>query len=70
MSGAPAQRTRRVGETAGARIAHHRKPGRGRERPHQMEARDAGDRRYLVERQRPGEMAFDIPERLLGWIHR
>jgi hypothetical protein len=22
----------------------------------------------VIERQRPGEMAFDVPERLLGWI--
>jgi hypothetical protein len=34
-----------------------------------LEARDAADRRYLVERQRLGEMAFDVPERFLGWIH-
>ena len=63
------ERARRLGEAAGAHIAHHRKPGRGGERPHHVEARDAGDGRDLVERQRLGEMAFDEPERLLGGIH-
>src|SRR5215475_14503025 len=34
-----------------------------------MEARDAGDVRDLVEGQRPAEMAFDKPQRLLRGIH-
>ena len=29
----------------------------------------AGDGSDVVERQRPVEMAFDVPECLLGWIH-
>ena len=44
MSGAPAgERPRRLAQPARTHIAHHRKPGRGGKRPHQMEARDAGD---------------------------
>ncbi|MFK4710172.1 hypothetical protein ABIF56_000874 [Bradyrhizobium elkanii] len=56
-------------EPARPHITHHREPGRLRERPHQMEARDARNGGNLVERQRRAEMAFDVPERLLGWIH-
>ena len=64
------QRARCVAEAAGANIAHDRKSGRSGKRPHHVEARDTADRGDLVERQRPGKMALDIPERLLGWIHR
>jgi hypothetical protein len=34
-----------------------------------VKARDAGDARDLVEAQFVSEMAFDVPERLLGRIH-
>jgi hypothetical protein len=34
-----------------------------------MEARDAGNSGDVIERQRFGEMAFDIPERFLGRVH-
>jgi hypothetical protein len=34
-----------------------------------VKARDARNARYLVERQRLAEMAFDVPERFLGWVH-
>ena len=37
------KRARRLAQTASPHIAHHRKPGRGTERPHQMKARDAAD---------------------------
>ena len=37
------ERARRFAQPARAHIAHHRKAGRGGERPHQMEARDAGN---------------------------
>ena len=63
------QRPRRHAEAAGTHIAHDRKSGRGGKRPHHVEARDATDRSYLIEGQRPREMAFDVPERLLGRIH-
>ena len=63
------QFARRLAEPAGTHIAHDRKSRGRRERPHHVEARDAADRGDLIERQRPGEMAFDVPERLLGWIH-
>ena len=63
------ERLRRLAEPAGTHIAHHRKPGRRGKRPHQMEARDAGNAGDVIERQRLGEMAFDVPERFLGWIH-
>lgn len=35
-----------------------------------MEARDAGDLGDLLQAQRLAEMAFDIPERFLGRVHR
>ena len=63
------QRPRRLGETPCAHIAHDGKSRRGGERPHHVEARDSGNARDLVERQRIGQMAFDKPERLLGGIH-
>jgi hypothetical protein len=34
-----------------------------------METRDAGHGRDFVKRQRPGEMAFDVPERFLRGVH-
>jgi hypothetical protein len=34
-----------------------------------MKARDAGNAGDIIERQRRGEMAFDVPERFLGRIH-
>jgi hypothetical protein len=34
-----------------------------------MEARDAGNAGDVIERQRRGEMALDVPERFLGRIH-
>jgi hypothetical protein len=34
-----------------------------------MEARDPGNTGDIIERQRRGEMAFDVPERFLGRIH-
>jgi hypothetical protein len=63
------ERACRLAQPAGARIAHHRKPCRRGERAHDVEARDTGDAGDVVERQRAVEMAFDIPKRLLGWIH-
>ena len=63
------ERLRGLAEPAGTHIAHHRKPGGRGKRPHQMEARDAGNAGDVIERQRLGEMAFDVPERFLGWIH-
>src|SRR4051812_4965743 len=62
------ERLRRLAEPSGTHIAHHRKPGGGGKRPHQMEARDAGNAGDVIERQRRGEMAFDVPERFLGRI--
>ena len=64
------ERAGRLGQAPGARVAHDRKSRRRAERPHQMEARDAGDAGDVVQRQRIGEMTFDKPERLLGRIHR
>jgi hypothetical protein len=63
------ERLRGLGEAAGTHIAHHRNSGGRGKRPHQMEARDAGNTSNVIERQRLGEMAFDIPERFLGRIH-
>jgi hypothetical protein len=40
---AMAERARRLGEAPGTHVAHDRKPGRGGERPHHVEARDAAD---------------------------
>jgi hypothetical protein len=34
-----------------------------------VEARDTGDAGDLVEGQRVGKMAFNKPERFLGWVH-
>jgi hypothetical protein len=55
---------------AGAHIAHDRKPGRGGKRPHHVEARDAATPAISSSVNGSGEMGFDIPERLLGRIHR
>jgi len=63
------ERAGRLGEAPGTHVAHDRKPGRGCKRAHHVEARDAGDISDLVEGQFLGEMAFDKPERPLGWIH-
>ena len=63
------QRPRRLGEATGTHITHDRQTGSGRKRPHQVEARDAGNAGDLVERQIAGEMAFDIPQRFLGRVH-
>jgi hypothetical protein len=63
------ERLRGPGQAAGTHIAHHRKAGGRGERPHQMEARDPGNAGDVIERQRRGEMAFDVPERFLGRIH-
>ena len=69
IGGACRERLCGLAEPAGTHIAHHRKPGSGGKRPHQMEARDTGNAGDVIERQRRGEMAFDIPERFLGRIH-
>ena len=69
IGGACRERLRGLAEPAGTHIAHHRKPGGRGKRPHQMEARDAGNAGDVIERQRLGEMAFDVPERFLGRIH-
>src|SRR5258708_1410239 len=66
---APRERTRRLAETPGTHIAHDRQSRRSGERPHHMKARDSTDACDLFEAQRIGKMAYDIPERLLGWIH-
>jgi hypothetical protein len=66
---AAGERTRRLAEPPRTHITHHGKPGRGGEGANHVEARDSGDARDLVERQRAGEMAFDKPERFLGRVH-
>ena len=71
MSGAPAASAlRRLAEPAGTHIAHHRKPGGAAANARTRWKRETPPTPAIViERQRLGKMAFDIPERFLGWIH-
>jgi hypothetical protein len=69
IGGARRERLRGLAEPSGTHIAHNRNAGGGGKRPHQMEARDAGNAGDVIERQWFGEMTFDIPERFLGRIH-